>query len=120
MTETGIAGFTNMTALSSSGISMPFDVKRDGFVMGEGGAVLVLEELERARARGAHVYAEIAGAASTADAYHITAPAPHGTGAVSCMELALLTPACRPTPSPTSTPMAPPPRPTTSPKRRPS
>ena len=90
MTETGIAGFSNMTALSTSGVSMPFDVKRDGFVIGEGGAVLVLEELERARARGAHIYAEIAGAASTADAYHITSPAPHGTGAVSCMELALL------------------------------
>jgi 3-oxoacyl-[acyl-carrier-protein] synthase II len=90
MTDTGIAGFSNMTALSTSGVSMPFDVKRDGFVMGEGGAVLVLEELERARARGAHIYAEIAGAASTADAYHITAPSPHGIGAVSCMELALL------------------------------
>jgi 3-oxoacyl-[acyl-carrier-protein] synthase II len=90
MTETGIAGFSNMTALSNSGVSRPFDVKRDGFVIGEGGAVLVLEELERARARGAHIYAEVAGAASTADAYHITAPAPHGTGAVSCMELALL------------------------------
>jgi 3-oxoacyl-[acyl-carrier-protein] synthase II len=90
MTDTGIAGFTNMTALSNSGVSMPFDVKRDGFVISEGGAVLVLEELERARARGAHVYAEIAGAASTADAYHITSPAPQGTGAVSSMELALL------------------------------
>jgi 3-oxoacyl-[acyl-carrier-protein] synthase II len=79
-----------MTALSTSGVSMPFDVKRDGFVIGEGGAVLVLEELERARARGAHVYAEIVGAASTADAYHITSPAPQGSGAVSSMELALL------------------------------
>jgi 3-oxoacyl-[acyl-carrier-protein] synthase II len=90
MTPAGVAGFTNMTALSSSGISRPFDVERDGFVMGEGSAVLVLEELERALARGAHVYAEISGAASTADAYHITAPAPHGAGAVACMELALL------------------------------
>jgi 3-oxoacyl-[acyl-carrier-protein] synthase II len=90
MTEIGIAGFTNMTALSTSGISMPFDIRRDGFVMGEGAAVLVLEELEHARARGAHVYAEVIGAASTADAHHITAPSPHGAGAVACMELALL------------------------------
>jgi 3-oxoacyl-[acyl-carrier-protein] synthase II len=89
MTEIGTAGFANMTALSTSGISMPFDAKRDGFVMGEGGAVLVLEELERAQARGAHIYAEVLGGASTADAHHITAPSPHGTGAVSCMELAL-------------------------------
>jgi 3-oxoacyl-[acyl-carrier-protein] synthase II len=90
MTPTGIAGFTNMTALSTSGLSMPFDVKRDGFVIGEGGAVLVLEEMERAQARGAHIYAEISGAASTADAYHITSPSPHGVGAVTCMELALV------------------------------
>ena len=90
MTETSIAGFTNMTAVSSSGVSMPFDSKRDGFVMGEGGAILVLEELERAVARGAKIYAEVMGGASTADAHHITAPAPQGLGAVSCMELALL------------------------------
>ncbi|MGH9105616.1 MAG: beta-ketoacyl-[acyl-carrier-protein] synthase family protein, partial [Acidimicrobiales bacterium] len=85
----GVAGFSNMTALSSSGVSMPFDLDRDGFVIGEGGAVLVLEERERALARGAHVYAELAGAASTADAHHITAPAPDGSGAARCMELAL-------------------------------
>ncbi len=90
MTQTGIAGFTNMTALSSSGVSMPFDKKRDGFVIGEGGAILILEELRRAQARGAHIYAEIMGGASTADAYHITAPSPHGSGAVACMELALI------------------------------
>lgn len=89
-TELGIAGFTNMTALSTSGVSMPFDAKRDGFVIGEGGAVLVLEEYDRAVARGAHIWAEIAGGASTADAHHITAPSPHGTGAISCMELALV------------------------------
>jgi 3-oxoacyl-[acyl-carrier-protein] synthase II len=90
ITELGLAGFSNMTALSTSGVSMPFDIKRDGFVIGEGGAVLVLEELNRALARDAHVYAVIAGGASTADAHHITAPSPQGTGAVTCMELALL------------------------------
>jgi len=89
ITETGVAGFTNMTALSPSGISRPFDVARDGFVMSEGAGVLVLEELESARARGAHVYGEVIGTASTADAHHITAPAPDGSGAVRCMELAL-------------------------------
>jgi 3-oxoacyl-[acyl-carrier-protein] synthase II len=90
MTPIGEAGFSNMTALSTSGVSMPFDAKRDGFVMGEGGAVVVLEDYERAVARGAHIYAELAGGASTADAHHITAPAPEGVGAVACMELALL------------------------------
>ncbi|HLI24832.1 MAG TPA: beta-ketoacyl-ACP synthase II, partial [Acidimicrobiales bacterium] len=89
LTETAIACFTNMTALSPRGVSMPFDRRRDGFVIAEGGAVLVLEEWERAVARGAHIYAEITGAASTADAHHITAPAPGGSGALSCMELAL-------------------------------
>jgi 3-oxoacyl-[acyl-carrier-protein] synthase II len=90
LTPTSMAAFSNMTALSSSGVSRPFDIKRDGFVMGEGSAILILEDRERALARGAHIYAEVAGAASTADAYHITAPAPHGVGAVACMELALL------------------------------
>ena len=90
ITVIGVAGFSNMTALSTSGVSMPFDVKRDGFVMGEGGAVLVLEDMDRALARGVHVYAELAGAASTADAHHITAPSPQGAGAVSCMEQALI------------------------------
>ena len=89
LTETGIVGFNNMTALSSSGVSKPFDVSRDGFVVAEGGAVLVLEEWHRAVARGAHIYAEVAGAASTADAHHITAPSPGGAGAAACMELAL-------------------------------
>lgn len=90
MTPIGTAGFANMTALSTSGVSMPFDAKRDGFVLGEGGAVLVLEEFEHAVARGAAVYAEVLGAASTADAHHITAPAPQGTGAVACMEVAIV------------------------------
>jgi 3-oxoacyl-[acyl-carrier-protein] synthase II len=68
---------------------MPFDSDRDGFVIGEGAGVVVLEERSRALARGAHIYAELAGAASTADAYHITAPSPDGNGAARCMELAL-------------------------------
>jgi 3-oxoacyl-[acyl-carrier-protein] synthase II len=89
MTPTGIAGFTNMTAISSSGVSRPFDVRRDGFVMAEGGAVLVLEEWEAAERRGATILAEVLGSASTADAHHITAPSPGGSGAISCIELAL-------------------------------
>ncbi len=89
MQEVAVAAFANMTALSASGVSRPFDVGRDGFVMGEGAAALVLEDWDRAVARGAHIYGEIAGAASTADAHHITAPEPSGAGAVSCMELAL-------------------------------
>ncbi len=84
-----MAAFANMTALSTTGHSRPFDARRDGFVMGEGAGALVLEEWDRAVARGATIYAEVAGAASTADAHHITAPAPDGAGAVSCMELAL-------------------------------
>ncbi|HZU73989.1 MAG TPA: beta-ketoacyl-ACP synthase II [Acidimicrobiales bacterium] len=89
ITPVAVAGFGNMTALSTSGISRPFDAERDGFVIAEGSAVLVLEELERALARGAHIYAELAGSASNADAHHITAPAPGGAGAATCMELAL-------------------------------
>ncbi len=88
-TPTAIAGFSNMTALSSSGVSRPFDARRDGFVMSEGCAVLVLEDLERAQARGATVLGVVLGSASTADAHHITAPAPGGSGAVRCMELAM-------------------------------
>jgi 3-oxoacyl-[acyl-carrier-protein] synthase II len=88
-TPTSLAAFTNMTAISSSGISRPFDVERDGFVMGEGGAVLILEEWEHAVGRGATILAEIVGAASNADAHHITAPSPGGAGATVCMKLAL-------------------------------
>jgi 3-oxoacyl-[acyl-carrier-protein] synthase II len=88
-TPTSIAGFTNMTAMSSSGSSRPFDAGRDGFVLGEGAGVLVLEELSIARARRATIYGEILGAGSTADAHHITAPSPGGAGAVACMEQAL-------------------------------
>ena len=88
-TPTALAGFRNMTALSNNNRSMPFDADRNGFVMAEGAAVLVLEEWERAQARGATILAEVLGAASTADAHHITAPSPGGAGAVNAMELAL-------------------------------
>jgi 3-oxoacyl-[acyl-carrier-protein] synthase II len=90
MHPVAIAAFANMTALSTSGVSRPFDVRRDGFVITEGAAALVLEDWDRAVARGAHIRAEIAGSASTADAYHITAPEPEGMGAVACMEQALV------------------------------
>jgi 3-oxoacyl-[acyl-carrier-protein] synthase II len=89
LTPTAIAGFANMTALTSSGHSRPFDRRRDGFVIAEAAAVLVLEEWEAAVARGATIQAEMLGSASTADAHHITAPSPGGSGAVACMELAL-------------------------------
>ena len=88
-TATSLAGFGNMTALSSSGKSMPFDVARDGFVMGEGSAVFILERYDLAVARGAKILGEILGSASNADAHHITAPSPGGTGAIACMKLAL-------------------------------
>ena len=88
-TVTSLAGFGNMTALSTSGVSRPFDVDRDGFVMGEGAAVFVLEEWEHAVGRGATILGEIVGAASNADAHHITAPSPGGAGAIVCMKLAL-------------------------------
>lgn len=88
-TATSLAGFGNMTALSTTGVSMPFDAKRDGFVMGEGAAVFILERYDLAVARGANIVGEILGAASNADAHHITAPAPGGTGAIACMKLAL-------------------------------
>ncbi|HET9690355.1 MAG TPA: beta-ketoacyl synthase N-terminal-like domain-containing protein, partial [Acidimicrobiales bacterium] len=89
-----IAGFAAMQALSTRNdeperASRPFDVARDGFVMGEGAATLVLEEREAALARGATILAEVAGYASTADAHHITAPHPEGDGAVRAMRLAL-------------------------------
>jgi 3-oxoacyl-[acyl-carrier-protein] synthase II len=89
MTEVGIAAFANMTALSSSGISRPFDARRDGFVITEGAGALVLEAWDHAVARGARIYGELAGSASTADAHHITAPIPGGAGAVTCMIMAM-------------------------------
>jgi 3-oxoacyl-[acyl-carrier-protein] synthase II len=88
-TLTSLAGFGNMTALSSTGASKPFDTTRDGFVMGEGAAVFILERYDLAVARGATILGEILGSASNADAHHITAPAPGGTGAIACMNLAL-------------------------------
>ena len=88
-TPTSLASFGNMTALSSEGTSRPFDAARDGFVMGEGAGVLVLEEWESAVARGATILGEILGAGSNADAHHITAPSPGGIGAIGCMRLAL-------------------------------
>jgi 3-oxoacyl-[acyl-carrier-protein] synthase II len=89
MVEIAEAGFRNMTALSNTEYSRPFDVNRDGFVMGEGAGILILEEWDHAISRGATIYAEVLGAASTADAHHITAPDPSGHGAIRCMELAL-------------------------------
>jgi len=88
-TITAVAGFANMTALSTTGTSRPFDADRDGFVMGEGAAVLILEEMQRAVDRGAPILAEVLGAASNADAHHITAPSPGGVGAIACMRSAL-------------------------------
>lgn len=88
-TVTAVAGFTNMTALSKLKISRPFDAERDGFIFGEGAGVFVLERLDKALQRGANIVAEILGAGSNSDAYHITAPSPGGTGAAKCMQLAL-------------------------------
>jgi 3-oxoacyl-[acyl-carrier-protein] synthase II len=89
MTSVGMAAFANMTALSTSGNSRPFDIRRDGFVIAEGAAALVLEAWDHAVARGARIYGELAGSASTADAHHITAPIPGGSGAAACMSLAM-------------------------------
>jgi len=92
--EPGIGGFNSMQALSTNNAefqtaSRPFDLTRDGFVMGEGAGTLILEEYEHARARGAKIYAEIVGTGMTADAYHLTAPHPEGLGACNVMKLAL-------------------------------
>jgi 3-oxoacyl-[acyl-carrier-protein] synthase II len=89
-----MAGFENMGALSGRNddpqrASRPFDAHRDGFVMGEGAGIIVLERLDKARARGAQIYGELLGYGATADAHHITAPAEDGVGAAECMEMAL-------------------------------
>lgn len=93
ITECGVAGFSNMQALSSAedadNASLPFDRRRAGFVIGEGGAALVLEEYEHALRRGAHIYGELCGYGSTCDAYHITAPSPDAEGAARAMTDAL-------------------------------
>ena len=90
---TAVAGFTSLTALTTEEdpkhASLPFDKERGGFVLGEGAGVVVLEELEHAKARGAHIYAELAGYGATGDAYHITSPAEDGSGAAKAMELAM-------------------------------
>ncbi len=93
VTPIGIAGFTALTALSTSTdperCSIPFDKERSGFVMGEGSAIVVLEELEHAKKRGAKIYAEVVGYGATSDAFHITSPAEDGSGAAKAMEFAI-------------------------------
>ncbi|MBE5926282.1 MAG: beta-ketoacyl-[acyl-carrier-protein] synthase II [Lachnospiraceae bacterium] len=93
ITESGIGGFTSLKALSQSEdpmrASIPFDKERNGFVMGEGAGILVLEELEHALARNAKIYGEVVGYGANCDAYHITAPLEDGSGAAKCMQLAM-------------------------------
>ena len=94
ITPLGVGGFNAMKALSTRNhepdkASRPFDIDRDGFIMGEGSGIVVLESLESAAVRGARIYAEVVGYGMTADAYHITSPSPGGEGAARCMELAL-------------------------------
>lgn len=94
ITPLAVGGFTSMKALSTAGdpnrASIPFDKERNGFVLGEGAGILLLEELEHAKARGAKIYAEVTGYGATCDAYHMTAPRPDGSGAAAAMKLALL------------------------------
>src|SRR5699024_8509786 len=93
ITNMAFAGFSAMKALSlnedPNSASRPFDKNRDGFVMGEGAGIIVLESLEKALERGAHIYAEVVGYGATGDAYHITAPAEDGEGAARAMQMAI-------------------------------
>lgn len=93
ITPLSIAGFTSLTALSKSTdplrASIPFDKERNGFIMGEGSGILILESLEHAKERGAKIYAEVVGYGSTCDAYHITSPSPDGEGAARAMQIAI-------------------------------
>jgi len=102
ITKTAVGGFNSMKALSERNddfatASRPFDKDRDGFVLGEGAGALILEEYEHAIKRGARIYAEVVGAAATADAYHITAPHPEGIGVINVMNLALQDAGLKPT-----------------------
>ena len=93
ITPLGVAGFTNLTALTKSQdkykASIPFDKDRSGFVMGEGAGIVILEELEHAKQRGAEILAEVAGYGATCDAYHVTSPIEDGSGAAKAMEIAI-------------------------------
>ncbi len=114
----GVTGFNLLTALSTHNdepqkASRPFDLNRDGFVLGEGAGMLVLEELEHAKQRGAVIYAEMTGYGSTADAFRVTDSHPDGRGAIACIAEALQDAGSTPTTSATSTPTAPAPRSTT-------
>jgi len=100
ITPSGIGGFTSMSALTTASdparASIPFDRERSGFVLGEGAGILLLEEYGHAKARGARIYAEVVGYGATCDAYHMTAPAPDGSGGASAMALALADGGIRP------------------------